>query len=796
MKPFYSLLFFCVLLLSPTVLTIAQNNINRFAGIQADLSSQRDKEIAQRKKTWEEIKEKRTIYSSEWRNTNGDVFAEYSELPVNYFLNGQLVPVVTEPLLQNNHLIASQQPHPVMVENNGSVHINYGYPDEIIFSKNSTINGKKFMTSQFQQFGENAELSSILPGINKTFRFSYGGVKYNYEITSPASVQSSGITIEEEIVLPPGTEIKMDEQHGMKSPEGWKGQLLFVNKNGKEVGRMRSAVCFDQQKKFCVAGYKSYSKNGKNFLSIHVPFSWLNNPSTQFPVIIDPLVTGPTSTYTGADIPSCLAPGNNSDSILVTIPAQVTITDLFVSGSYYADPFTTCVMADGRMWFSTNCDSSQVFTITGVTGNSPGTAYLTDFDLRYPLMCCYPQSCNSQSFYLSMHLQRTQPGTGCNAIYLYHDPMGGYPFKAYIEGHTVETTGVGWSISPTALCSNVCSFNGTVWIRYGVPPYTVTHPWMNGSLTWQTPAGCSYGTSSKVLNLTLPNCPWYCDTITQIAVPSPTVTDACGNTVTLFPGKTLGIKEAPEASGNPSVLEVCSGDTFNIALSSCIAGSNITWGGNGQTGNGSSIVNSISNTGNSPTQTSYIISATANGCNGLKDTVTVITYPYPDADFTYSPQIVIVNEPVQFTDNTVTYGDSLSNWYWSFGDNTFSGQPNPLHSFTSPGTYSVCLLSASTTGCPDTLCKLVEVIPAEIIPPNIITPNGDTLNDYLEFKYLEFFPKNNLKIFNRWGNLVYEKSGYTNDWDGGGENDGTYYYILTINEDKRITSTLQLLRGK
>ena len=506
-KILYFPLMILLLEISINFSAMGQDNLKRFTGLNASVSSPKEETVKEKKKIWQEVIEKRSIYSSEWQSPNGNVISEFSELPVNYYHGGTLIPVVTEPSLNNNRLEAFQQPIQVAVENNGNICINHGNENEFQIGKNTCINGKPVRTSHFQLNGENAELPNIISGFNKTFHFSYAGVKYNYEIINSSSLSNGNLVIEEEISLPAGAKLIHDELHGENSVSGWKGALLIVNKNGLEIGKIRAAICFDQQKKFIVGTYAYATKNGKIKLSITVPSTWIKDPSRSFPVVVDPLVTGPTTTYTGANIQSCLAPANKSDSILVTIPAQVTVTDLFVSGSYYADPFTTCVMADGRMWFSTNCDSSQVFTITGSLGNSPGTAYLTNYDLRYPLLCCYPQSCNSQTFYLSMHLQRMQPGTGCNAIYLYHDPLGGYPFKAYAEGHTVEYTGVAWTINPNTLCSNVCNFNGTVSIKYGVPPYTVTHPWMNGSLTWQTPAGCSYGTSSKVLNLILPNCP-------------------------------------------------------------------------------------------------------------------------------------------------------------------------------------------------------------------------------------------------------------------------------------------------
>ena len=70
--------------------------------------------------------------------------------------------------------------------------------------------------------------------------------------------------------------------------------------------------------------------------------------------------------------------------------------------------------------------------------------------------------------------------------------------------------------------------------------------------------------------------------------------------------------------------------------------------------------------------------------------------------------------------------------------------------------------------------------------PNGITPNGDGANDALEIPCLEDdnFPGNHIAIFNRWGDKVYEKTNYTNDWGGTYRGRqlpaGTYFFILEI----------------
>ena len=86
-----------------------------------------------------------------------------------------------------------------------------------------------------------------------------------------------------------------------------------------------------------------------------------------------------------------------------------------------------------------------------------------------------------------------------------------------------------------------------------------------------------------------------------------------------------------------------------------------------------------------------------------------------------------------------------------------------------------------------------------VIIPQFISPNGDDKNDVLIIDNINFYPNNELLVFNRYGNLVYKKNGYNNDWDGsvsantnsiifngnGSQPlpDGTYFYILDLGID-------------
>ena len=74
-----------------------------------------------------------------------------------------------------------------------------------------------------------------------------------------------------------------------------------------------------------------------------------------------------------------------------------------------------------------------------------------------------------------------------------------------------------------------------------------------------------------------------------------------------------------------------------------------------------------------------------------------------------------------------------------------------------------------------------------IIAPEGFSPNGDDVNDYFILEGLEAYPDNSIKIFNRWGNIVYTSSPYTNNWDGTYNRNqqlptGTYFYVLDLGE--------------
>ncbi|CAN5431720.1 hypothetical protein BH09BAC3_BH09BAC3_07060 [soil metagenome] len=82
---------------------------------------------------------------------------------------------------------------------------------------------------------------------------------------------------------------------------------------------------------------------------------------------------------------------------------------------------------------------------------------------------------------------------------------------------------------------------------------------------------------------------------------------------------------------------------------------------------------------------------------------------------------------------------------------------------------------------------------SEFIPPNFFSPNGDDINDYFAMEMKDgstgelrnILPLDNcvsrfesIRIYDRWGNQVYQSAQRDFKWDGKGENAGVFFYFL------------------
>lgn len=104
------------------------------------------------------------------------------------------------------------------------------------------------------------------------------------------------------------------------------------------------------------------------------------------------------------------------------------------------------------------------------------------------------------------------------------------------------------------------------------------------------------------------------------------------------------------------------------------------------------------------------------------------------------------------------------------------------------------------------VCDTAEVVirvlgdPYDFMP-NGFSPNGDGMNDTWVVPGIEAYPNNELFIYNRWGDLIYEAAPYNNEWAGqankgiGGTEkigDGIFYYVLFTNDGDPIKGSIEM----
>lgn len=197
----------------------------------------------------------------------------------------------------------------------------------------------------------------------------------------------------------------------------------------------------------------------------------------------------------------------------------------------------------------------------------------------------------------------------------------------------------------------------------------------------------------------------------------------------------------------------------------------------------------------------YDASLTVTTPNGCTDNFTITDYidvrSNPIADFTANPLSTdILDGEITFENES----QGATGYTWNFDDgspetNVFS----PTHQFPTldPATYAVQLVATIYPGCSDTIRKAVEVIEDVVyFIPNTFTPDNDELNNTFQPVFvMGYDPADfNMKIFNRWGETIYETNDADLGWDGsyGGKivPTGTYTWKIefkTSITDERIT---------
>ncbi len=262
-----------------------------------------------------------------------------------------------------------------------------------------------------------------------------------------------------------------------------------------------------------------------------------------------------------------------------------------------------------------------------------------------------------------------------------------------------------------------------------------------------------------------------------VAVTNPCGTDTATITVTVTQDTVAAIV------GNTLI---CSGDSAVLVAT---GGGNYLWS-TGATGNSITVFSP----GN------YFVIA-SNNCGADTALLNVIV-DQVTAGFSSDVTTGIPPLNVNFTNGSSA---SATNWQWNFGDNSAGdNSTNPSHTFNAAGTYIVVLTVSDSIGCTDTAQETIVVneTASSLSIPNVFTPNGDGTNDAFLIMSTGIH-EYDIKIFDRWGILVFESTSPNDAWDGHTTSgmlasDGTYYYILNATgydkKEYKLSGFLTLIR--
>jgi gliding motility-associated-like protein len=256
--------------------------------------------------------------------------------------------------------------------------------------------------------------------------------------------------------------------------------------------------------------------------------------------------------------------------------------------------------------------------------------------------------------------------------------------------------------------------------------------------------------------------------------------DYSGNPCIPFDGKLvkkLYIKDpTPFAVDLGKDTNVCKGRSLKLKAVATGGGGTISfnWAHNGSTNSNVTVFPT--------TNTMYYVSATES-CNNtsVSDSIFVsVLFDPPKVSIIPFDSICLRESYFFKTSVTNGVGNLTSSW--------IVNDPNlPVQQFNNPNSWAIygVLNSQQYVYSVKDQCNFVDTdtldllgIDCELYVPNIVTTNYDNINEIFYIKNLHKNPNTKLKVFNRWGNLMYSSDNYSNDWKPYSLIGGVYYYAI------------------
>ena len=193
-------------------------------------------------------------------------------------------------------------------------------------------------------------------------------------------------------------------------------------------------------------------------------------------------------------------------------------------------------------------------------------------------------------------------------------------------------------------------------------------------------------------------------------------------------------------------------------------------------------------------------------CPSTSDTLSV--FVKQDAEIYAEDTSICLTDGSFDLEGTPTELGISSIWYVISGSADIANSTTSTPTFTNlSGGENIIVFGQAHNVCPTTLDTVI-IIGAQCgeydpVIPTMITPNEDGKNDLFVLENLNIlYPETEVKIVNRWGNLVFESIGYEFPWNGTLMNEGqqlpigTYFYRIMLNDDNgtEITGPISIIR--
>ena len=171
----------------------------------------------------------------------------------------------------------------------------------------------------------------------------------------------------------------------------------------------------------------------------------------------------------------------------------------------------------------------------------------------------------------------------------------------------------------------------------------------------------------------------------------------------------------------------------------------------------------------------------ANKCSDTLTKTDVYVNYKPTANYIIDESILEANLPIQFRDESISQ-TSIDSSFYNFGDGNISYEFDPTHTYDSISVYDIQHIVVTEEGCRDTVLRRTD-LHTYLDLPSAFTPNNDGKNDELKLIHKSIRRLDEFKIFNRWGQLVFDGEGDVDAaWDGtiNGQPQDSGVYIVMV----------------